>query len=89
MFATCAVQGLARLEELVRKLMDIVDNRVQANLDTIRAMQLVELPADRWAKCRHCAAVFVYLGGLIPTGWPHTAQSGESDCQGPEAKPHQ
>jgi hypothetical protein len=41
------VQGLARLEELVRKLMDIVDNRVQANLDTIRAMLLVELPADR------------------------------------------
>lgn len=32
----------------MRKLMDIVDNRVQANLDTIRAMLLVELPADRW-----------------------------------------
>ena len=28
-------------------------------------------------------------GGRTPTGWPHTAQSGEPDCRGPEAKPHQ
>jgi hypothetical protein len=28
-------------------------------------------------------------GGGTPTGWRHTAQSGEPDCQGPEAKPHQ
>lgn len=55
------LQGLARLEELVRKLMDIVDNRVQANLDTIRVMQLVELPADR------CACV---QGCCLPCTWP-------------------
>lgn len=43
----CCLQGLARLEELVRKVMDIVDNRVQANLNLIRGMLLVELPDDR------------------------------------------
>ena len=28
-------------------------------------------------------------GGGAPTGWLHTAESGEPDCQGPEAKPYQ
>jgi hypothetical protein len=41
------LQGLARLEELVRKVMDIVDNRVEANLQVIQHTLLVELPADR------------------------------------------
>uniref|UniRef100_A0A383W453 AAA+ ATPase domain-containing protein n=1 Tax=Tetradesmus obliquus TaxID=3088 RepID=A0A383W453_TETOB len=40
-------QGLARLEELVRKVMDIVDNRMEANLQAIQRTLLVELPADR------------------------------------------
>jgi hypothetical protein len=40
-------QGLARLEELMRKVMDIVDNRVTANLGAITHMLLVQLPADR------------------------------------------
>jgi hypothetical protein len=31
----------------------------------------------------------VLPGGATPTGWPHTAQSGEPDCRGPKAKPHQ
>lgn len=44
------LQGLARLEELARKLMDIVDNRVQANLDAVKEMLLVDLPADRCAQ---------------------------------------
>ena len=30
-----------------------------------------------------------HQGGRTPTGWPHTAQSGEPDGRGPEAKPHQ
>ena len=30
-----------------------------------------------------------YQGGRTPTGWPHTAQSGDPDCRGPEAEPHQ
>lgn len=56
-------QGLARLEELVRKVMDIMDNRVVANLQLIQTMVLVELPADRCgppgrpigkAGCRSC-----------------------------------
>jgi hypothetical protein len=42
-------QGLARLEELVRKVMDTVDNRVEANLQAIQRTLLVELPADRCA----------------------------------------
>jgi hypothetical protein len=41
----------------VRKVMDIVDNRVQANLDTIRAMLLVDLPADRCAYASFSATV--------------------------------
>jgi dynein heavy chain len=45
----CVLQGLARLEELVRKVMDIVDNRVEANLQAIQSTLLVELPADRCA----------------------------------------
>ena len=51
-----------------------------------------------WCRCsrgnRGCSrtamqhAFFVsYQGGRPPTGWPHTAQSGEPDCWGPEAKP--
>ncbi len=44
---TAPSQGLARLEELVRKLVDLVDNRVEANLQAIRDTLLVELPADR------------------------------------------
>lgn len=40
-------QGLARLDELVRKMLDIVDNRVVANLEAVQATLLVELPADR------------------------------------------
>lgn len=43
----CCMQGLARLEELVRKVMDIVDNRVEGNLQTIQNTLLIELPADR------------------------------------------
>ena len=46
------------------------------------------------ALVRHSSAwgvmfFFCYQGGRTPTGWPHTAQSGEPDCRGPEAKPHQ
>jgi hypothetical protein len=48
----CA-QGLLRLEELVRKVMDIMDNRVAANLGLIQSMLLVDLPADR---CAHVGA---------------------------------
>ena len=28
-------------------------------------------------------------GGVTPTGWPHTAQSGERGCGGPEPEPYQ
>jgi hypothetical protein len=28
--------------------------------------------------------LFFYQGGRTLTGWPHTAQSGEPDCRGPE-----
>jgi len=41
------LQGLARLEELVRKLVDIVDNRVMANMAAVQNTLLVELPGDR------------------------------------------
>ncbi|GFR42148.1 hypothetical protein Agub_g3000 [Astrephomene gubernaculifera] len=40
-------QGLARLEELVRKVLDLVENRVESNLRAISATMLVELPSDR------------------------------------------
>ncbi|PNH08753.1 Dynein gamma chain, flagellar outer arm [Tetrabaena socialis] len=40
-------QGLARLEELVRKVVDLVENRVECNLNAIMDTMLVELPADR------------------------------------------
>ncbi|MEW5318622.1 MAG: hypothetical protein WDW38_009830 [Sanguina aurantia] len=40
-------QGLQRLEELVRKVVDLVDNRVEANLAAIASTLLVDLPADR------------------------------------------
>jgi hypothetical protein len=61
------MQGLARLEELVRKVMDIVDNRVQANLDTIRAMLLVDLPADRCAYTSLSASVPALPQPLLAT----------------------
>ncbi len=40
-------QGLARLEELVRKVLDLVENRVESNLRAISGTMLVELPSDR------------------------------------------
>lgn len=39
--------GLARLEELVRKVVDLVDNRVEGNLRAIIGTLLVDLPADK------------------------------------------
>lgn len=41
------VQGLHRLEELVHKINDLLDNRVEANLQAISKMRLVDLPVDR------------------------------------------
>lgn len=40
-------QSLARLEELVRKVVDLVDNRVEMNLRAISNTMLVDLPADK------------------------------------------
>ncbi len=40
-------QGLARLEELVLKALDVLDNRVDAGLRWIAAAQLVDLAGDR------------------------------------------
>lgn len=45
-FVKC-LQGLQRLEDLVRKINDILDNRVEANLQSISKMRLVDLPVDR------------------------------------------
>jgi hypothetical protein len=38
--------------------------------------------------CRLRPLLFFWVtrGARTPTGWPHTAQSGEPDCRGPEAK---
>jgi hypothetical protein len=43
----CILQGLARLEELVRKVVDLVDNRVESNLRVLANTLLVDLPSDR------------------------------------------
>ncbi|CAD7698753.1 unnamed protein product [Ostreobium quekettii] len=40
-------QGLARLEELVRKINDLVQNRVEANLKAISKTVMVDLPSER------------------------------------------
>jgi hypothetical protein len=40
----------------VRKVMDIVDNRVEANLQAIQHTLLVELPADRCVL--HCSSCY-------------------------------
>jgi len=40
-------QGLTRLHELVRKVIDLADNRVEMNLRMIRNTILVDLPSDR------------------------------------------
>lgn len=41
------MQGLVRLEDLVHKINDSLDNRVGANLQAISKMRLVDLPLDR------------------------------------------
>ena len=41
------MQCLVRTEELVRKVADIHDNRVQANLGGVAGMCLLDLPADQ------------------------------------------
>lgn len=42
-----AEQAIARFDELVRKINDLVDNRVEANLKCISRAVLVDLPPDR------------------------------------------
>lgn len=42
-----ATQGLARFEELVRKIVDLITNRIENNLEAIRNTMLIDLPADR------------------------------------------
>jgi dynein heavy chain len=44
---TTTKQGLARVEELVRKLIDLAEHRLEANLAAIRDTLLVDLPPDR------------------------------------------
>jgi dynein heavy chain len=39
--------GLARLEELITKMNDMVDNRIEANLKSVSRIALIELPPDR------------------------------------------
>lgn len=39
--------GLSRLEELVARVSDVVEHRIEANLEAIRGALLVDLPADR------------------------------------------
>jgi dynein heavy chain len=39
--------GLQRLEDLIRKINDIVDNRIDANLKSISKTVLIDLPPDR------------------------------------------
>ena len=41
------LQALARLEELVRKIKDLIDHRVEANLSSISKMRLVDMADDR------------------------------------------
>lgn len=45
--ALVTMQGLVRLEDLVHKINDSLDNRVGANLQAISKMRLVDLPLDR------------------------------------------
>ena len=47
----------------MRQLTDLVQHRVEANLDAIRATLLVDLPADRCARaCRGAAKAAALLG---------------------------
>jgi dynein heavy chain len=39
--------GLGGLEELVRKINDVVDNRIESNLRAVSATRLVDLPRDK------------------------------------------
>eukprot|EP00959_Pyramimonas_sp_CCMP1952_P349938 7331829-Pyramimonas_sp.AAC.1 len=39
--------GLARLEELIDKINDILENRVDANLKVVSRTMLIDLPSDR------------------------------------------
>ena len=45
--ALVCLQGLARLEELARKVADMLTNRVEANLTASANTRLVDLPGDR------------------------------------------
>lgn len=46
-YRTSVHQGLRRLEELIAKANDIVDNRIEKNLKIISRAVLVDLPMDR------------------------------------------
>ena len=48
-------QAIARTEELVRKANDILENRIEANLDAISQSRLIDLPkvcsgASSWTR---------------------------------------
>ena len=46
-YMTRIYAGLAQLEELVRKINDVIDNRIEFNLRAISAARLVDLPHDK------------------------------------------
>ena len=58
------MQCLARTEELVRKAVDIHDNRVQANLGGVAGMCLLDLPADQSFTYDEFVAQQVLLGAV-------------------------
>ena len=63
-------------------------NRIEAEVLSVVSSQIRQVSCCLVASqpgAGH-ACFFGYQGGRTPTGWPHTAQSGESDCRGPEAK---
>ena len=61
--------------------------------DAAGLLQATETDYDALRKHHRYACVLWfcfmgYQGGRTPTSWPHTAQSGQPNCRGPEAKPH-
>lgn len=56
-----AEQAIARFDELVRKINDLVDNRVEANLKCISRTVLVDLPPDRCDGFTVFSTEYIYI----------------------------
>jgi hypothetical protein len=60
-----------------------------STVEQVCAVAIAGCTALNCGPLHHSSQTFLGYHGRTPNGWPHTSQSGEPDCRGPEAEAHQ